>query len=233
MQPYGLTVDKFLDHAAKWFADRQIVEGDAGRVASRTDYAALRDRSNRMSGALLALGMAPGERLGTLAWNTQHHLEIYYATMGAGLVCHTLNPRLTPAHLAAMINAAEDRILAVSTDLMPLWRDVAPACPKVEHVIVIDAAPGDADARGSHPARLWGFEDLLIAHGAPAIWGDFDENAPAGLCYTSGTTGNPKGVVYTHRSNYLHTMRALQADAIGLTADDVLLVGVPMFHANG
>jgi fatty-acyl-CoA synthase len=233
MQPYGLTVDKFLDHAAKWFADRQIVEGDAGRVASRTSYAALRERSNRMSGALLALGMIRGDRLGTLAWNTQHHLEVYYAAMGAGLVCHTLNPRLTPAHLAAMINEAEDRILVVAADLMPLLRDVMPACPKVEHVIVIDAMPGDTDDLGSHPARIWGFEALLDAHGTPTSWGDFDENSPAGLCYTSGTTGKPKGVVYTHRSNYLHTLRALQADATGLTADDVLLLGVPMFHANG
>jgi fatty-acyl-CoA synthase len=233
MQPYGLTVDKFLDHAAKWFADRQIVEGDAGRVAARIDYAALRDRSNRMSGALLALGMTEGDRLGTLAWNTQHHLEIYYAAMGAGLVCHTLNPRLTAAHLAAMINEAEDRILVVAADLMPLLRDVLPACPKVEHVIVIDALPNDSDEVDSHTARLWGFEALLEVHGAPTIWGEFDENAPAGLCYTSGTTGNPKGVVYTHRSNYLHTLRALQADATGLTADDVLLLGVPMFHANG
>lgn len=233
MQFYGLTVDKFLHHAAKWFTDRQVVEWDAGRVASRTTYAALQERSNRMSGALFALGLAEGDRLGTLAWNTRHHLEIYYATMGAGLVCHTLNPRLTPAHLAAMINEASDRILAVSADLMPLLREVISACPRVEHVIVTDAPIDHAADLAPHPARVWGFEALLEAHGVPVPWGGFDENMLAGLCYTSGTTGSPKGVAYTHRSNYLHTMRALQADAIGLTADDVLLIGVPMFHANG
>ncbi|MDB5672432.1 MAG: AMP-dependent synthetase, partial [Alphaproteobacteria bacterium] len=114
MQAYRLTVDKFLDHAASWFQDREIVGAEAGRVRSRIGYATLRDRSNRLSGALAALGLRPGDRVGTLAWNSQHHLEIYYAAMGAGLVCHTLNPRLTTAHLAAMINEAEDRVLAVA-----------------------------------------------------------------------------------------------------------------------
>ncbi len=233
MQPYGLTVDKFLDHAAKWFGEREIVEADAGRIVRRTSYAALRERSNRMSGALAALGLASGDRVGTLAWNTVHHLEIYYAAMGMGLVCHTLNPRLTPAHLAQMINEAENRVLAVAADLMPLAREIAPLCPSIEHVIVLDAPDEDAQPLGSHRARVRGYEALLEAHGAPAAWGAFDENAPAGLCYTSGTTGRPKGVVYTHRSNYLHTLRALQADAIALTARDALLLAVPMFHANG
>ncbi|THD34610.1 MAG: AMP-dependent synthetase [Sphingomonas sp.] len=227
MQAYGLTVDKFLDHAAKWFRDREVVEAGEQSVA-RIGYAALRERSNRMSGALIALGLRPGDRIGTLAWNTQRHFEVYYAAMGVGLVCLTLNPRLTPAHLAAMIDEAEDRVLVVSADLLPLWRQVAPLCRAVEQVIVIDGAAGPV---GTVPT--WQYDALLEQHGAPTAWGDFDENAPAGLCYTSGTTGSPKGVVYTHRSNYLHTLRALQADALGLTADDVLLLGVPMFHANG
>jgi fatty-acyl-CoA synthase len=232
MQPYRLTVDKFLDHAAKWFCDRQIVEAVGEGGVTRTSYAALRDRSNRLSGALTSLGLKFGDRVGTLAWNTQHHLEIYYAAMGVGLVCHTLNPRLTPAHLAAMIEEAEDRVLVVAADLLPLLREVASLCPAIEHVVVIDAVP-DAAGMGEHPARIWALDALLEEHGAVSIWGDFDENAEAGLCYTSGTTGSPKGVVYTHRSNYLHTLRALQADAVGLTAADVLLLGVPMFHANG
>ena len=229
MQPYGLTIDKFLDHAAKWFHDREIVEAEAGQVCRRIDYATLRARSNLMSGALAALGLVLGDRVATLAWNTQHHLEIYYAAMGAGLVCHTLNPRLTPAHLAAMINEAEDRVVAVAADLLPLLREVAPLCPGIEHVVVLDAEASDEVG----VARLWPLEALLAEHGAPVAWGAFDENAPAGLCYTSGTTGRPKGVEYTHRSNYLHTLRALQADAMALSARDVLLIGVPMFHANG
>ncbi len=222
MQAYGLTVDKFLDHAAKWFHDRPVVG-----AGTRIDYAGLRARSNRMSGALLALGLTPGDRIGTLAWNTQHHLELYYAAMGAGLVCHTLNPRLTAAHLAAMIDEAEDRVLAVAVDLLPLARELVPLCRLIEQVIVLDAAP-DEPGMGE-----WAYEALLETHGADSPWGAFDENVPAGLCYTSGTTGSPKGVVYTHRSNYLHTLRALQADAVALTQRDCLLLAVPMFHANG
>jgi len=233
MQSYSLTLDKFLDHAAKWSGAREIVTAEAGRAIARTGYAELRVRANRMSGALAVLGLAFGQRIGTLAWNTQRHLEIYYAAMGAGLVCHTLNPRLTAAHLAAMINEAEDRVLAVAADLTPLLAELEPLCPGLEHVIVMDGlepAQGRGDAAG---ARLWDYESLLQTHGAPSVWGGFDEESPAGLCYTSGTTGRPKGVLYAHRSNYLHTLRALQADAMALTGRDVLLVAVPMFHANG
>ena len=225
MQPYSLTVDKFLDHAAKWFGAVEVVEADAGRVIARRGYAELRERSNRLSGALASLGLVPGERVATLAWNGLHHFELYYAAMGAGLVCHTLNPRLTPAHLAAMVNEAGDRLVAVAADLLPLWREVAAQCPSVRHVVVLDRSGADGSERD--------YEKLLDSAGAPAAWGAFDENAEAGLCYTSGTTGSPKGVVYTHRSNYLHTLRALQADALGITARDTLLLGVPMFHANG
>lgn len=233
MQPYGLTIDKFLDHAAKWFQDCEVVEGDAGRIVKRTTYAALRERSNRLSGALAALGLAQGDVVGTLAWNTIHHFEIYYAAMGMGAVCHTLNPRLTAAHLAAMVNEAQNRVLAVAIDLLPLARDLLAHCPTIEHVVVLDAPFTDTESLGSHRARIWDHDALLAAHGSAAAWGAFDENLPAGLCYTSGTTGSPKGVVYTHRSNYIHTLRALQADAVAITARDTLLLGVPMFHANG
>jgi acyl-CoA synthetase (AMP-forming)/AMP-acid ligase II len=224
MQTFALTVDKFLAHAGKWFGDREIVWAEAGTEQARFTYAELHERANRLSGALSAIGFKEGERLGTLAWNTRHHLETYYGVMGMGGVCHTLNPRLTAAQLAAMINEAEDRILAVSADLLPLAKRVLEECPGVEHIIALDA-PGGADALG--------FEALLTEHGTPVEWGGFNENTPAGLCYTSGTTGTPKGVLYTHRSNYLHTLRALQADAVALTSRDCLLLAVPMFHANG
>ena len=232
MQSYGLTVDKFLDHAAKWAGDRQIVQADSGSVTSRTSYAKLRARSNRLSGALLSLGLHPGQRVATLGWNTTHHLEMYYAVMGAGLVCHTLNPRLTAAHLAAMINEAQDRALALGAQLAPLLLELAPLCPTLEHIILMDDGAA-APALEKNFAHVWAHESLLESRGAPVAWGEFDEQSPAGLCYTSGTTGRPRGVLYTHRSDYLHTLRALQADAMALTGNDVLLLAVPMFHANG
>lgn len=229
MQPYALTVDRFLDHAAKWTGGREVVTAGAGRIS----YAALRDRSNRLSGAFAHLGLTVGDRVATLAWNTQHHVETYYAAMGAGLVCHTLNPRLTTLHLAVMINEAEDRVLAVATTLAPMLDDLLPFCPCIEQVILLDGPAEPSGAAWLHTTTLWHLEALLSEHGRPTLWGAFDENAPAGLCYTSGTTGHPKGVLYTHRSNYLHTLRALQADAMALTASDSVLAAVPMFHANG
>jgi len=230
MQSYDLTVDKFLDHAARWAGAREVVTARAGAASLRIGYADLRDRANRASGALLALGMRPGDRVATLAWNTQHHFELYYAAMGIGLVCHTLNPRLTAEQLAVMINEAADRILAAPANLLPLIEQLLPHCPTIEHLVWIDGSP---PAAKTAIVPEWGFERLLATMGQGTVWGAFAETAPAGLCYTSGTTGRPKGVLYTHRSNYLHTLRALQADAFAITAQDSLLIAVPMFHANG
>ena len=202
-------------------------DGGADRIA----YGELRERCLRVSGALLDQGLAPGDRLATLAWNTQDHLTLYYAAMGVGLVCHTLNPRLSVGHLADMVNEAQDKWIVVGAGLQSLARELVLACPSLETVILLDRQAPDADFQGR--ARRWSLEDLLRLFGRTARWGEFDEETPAGLCYTSGTIGKPRGVLYTHRSNYLHTLRALQADAIALTAEDTVLVAVPMFHANG
>lgn len=231
MQQYRLTLDKFIDHAAKWHGARTIATAVRGGPAELASYAEVRRRSNLLSGALLALGLRAGDRVGTLAWNTQHHLEMYYATMNAGLVCHTLNPRLTAGHLSAMINEAGNRLLAISANLAPMLAELLPLCPTIERIVVLDEAVDPAMA-GNAPIPLDELEALVAAHGAETLWGGFPEDTPAGLCFTSGTTGAPKGVVFTHRSNYLHTLMSIQPDAYCLSAKDTILVAIPMFHAN-
>uniref|UniRef100_UPI0035CA0550 AMP-binding protein n=1 Tax=uncultured Sphingomonas sp. TaxID=158754 RepID=UPI0035CA0550 len=232
MQSYPLTLDTFIDHAAKWHPTREIVTGSDG-VSGRVEYATLRQRSNLLSGALQALGLGRGDHLATLAWNSQAHMECWYGATCVGIVCHTLNPRLAPAHLAGMIHQAQNRVLAVSAGLAPLVEALLDACPTIAHVVLLDEPGADLPVPKSDRARIWRQAELLATHGAPVAWGGFDENAPAGLCFTSGTTGAPKGVTYTHRSNYLHTVHLLQADVIGIRSQDSVLVAVPMFHANG
>jgi acyl-CoA synthetase (AMP-forming)/AMP-acid ligase II len=230
MQPYALTVDKFLDHAAKWHGPKEVVS-TVGSQIRRTTYAQLREQAARLSGGMLDHGLRFGDRIGTLAWNTADHLSVSYAAMGVGLVCHTLNPRLSVTHLTAMVNEAGDRWIAVGEGLQPLLHQILPLCPSVEAVLVLDnELVGQACGQVQYH---WGMAEFLERAGRPTPWGGFDEESAAGLCYTSGTVGNPRGVLYTHRSNYLHTLRALQADAVALTAEDTVLVAVPMFHANG
>ncbi|HEV7135364.1 MAG TPA: AMP-binding protein [Steroidobacteraceae bacterium] len=231
MQRFALTVDKFLDHAAKWHGTTCVVSAGGDGEADRITYRQLHERCRLASGAMLDQGLGQGDRIATLAWNTQDHLTLYYAAMGAGLVCHTLNPRLSLAHLAEMVNEAQDRWIAVGAGLQPLARQLLASCPTLQAVILLDGQGPEEDSQ--HRQQLWSLEELLRRFGRIAPWGGFDEEAPAGLCYTSGTIGKPRGVLYSHRSNYLHTLRALQADAVALSAEDAVLVAVPMFHANG
>lgn len=233
MQRYALTLDHFINHAAKWHGAAEVVTGGSGGVSTRIGYAALRDRSRRLSGALRSLGLARGDNLGVLAWNSQAHMECWYGAMGVGIVCHTLNPRLSYAHLAEMIQQAANRVLMISPDLAPLVEKLVPLCPTLEHVVVLDEPGAGVSLPSCGRTRVWRYEELLAERGEATEWGGFDENAPAGLCFTSGTTGAPKGVTYTHRSNYLHTVHLLQADVSGLTSRDSVLLAVPMFHANG
>lgn len=233
MQPYALTLDRFIDHAAKWHGATQVVTAGGGGVTSRIGYAALRDRARCLSGALQALGLKTGDNLGLLAWNSQAHMECWYGAVGVGIVCHTLNPRLSPAHLAAMIQQAGNRVLAVSPDLIELARALVALCPGLAHVIVLEEPGAEIVPADIDGVKVWAYGDLLSRLGRDVGWGGVGEDAPAGLCFTSGTTGAPKGVTYTHRSNYLHTVHQLQADACGLTSRDCVLVAVPMFHANG
>jgi acyl-CoA synthetase (AMP-forming)/AMP-acid ligase II len=231
MQEFALTLDKFLDHAAKWHPRAEVVTGREDARADRIGYANLRARSLRLSAMLRDFGIGIGDRVATLAWNTQAHVEVWYGIIGMGAVCHTLNPRLTAAQTAEMLVRSECRIIIASADLAPLAHQIVAHTPGVERVLIID---GTADAWPSGPETVAvnTLEDVMNEARAPVAWGCFDERSPCGLCFTSGTTGSPKGVTYTHRSSYLHTLRALQADSMAITAVDSVLVAVPMFHAN-
>lgn len=223
MQAWALTLDKFLDHAARWRPDGQVVTARGNGRVDRIGYDALRTRSRKVTAALIGLGIAPGDRVATLAWNSQAHVEAWYGVMGMGAVCHTLNPRLTEAQLVSMLSQSRARILIASADLEPVARRIVSRTSSLERLLVIDAEADGADQL-----------ETLIARetGDGVVWGDFAETTPSGLCFTSGTTGAPKGVTYTHRSSYLHTLRLLQADVMGITGADSVLAAVPMFHAN-
>lgn len=225
MQDFSLTLDKFLDHAAKWHPDAEVVTSVGGGRVARIGYADLRRRSLKASGVLARLGVRRGDRVATLAWNTQAHVEAWYAIMGMGAICHTLNPRLTETQLAAMVSQSGARVLIASADLAPLARRVADRTRSLERVLTIDVPAGGEPGADA-------LETLISGDGEDGVWGGFEETAPCGLCFTSGTTGAPKGVTYTHRSSALHTLRQLQADVMGLSGTDAVLTAVPMFHAN-
>lgn len=229
MQDFPLTLDRFLCHAAKWHPAAEVVTAAADGTAHRAGYAGIEARARRISALLDDLGVRVGDRVATLAWNSQAHVEAWYAIMGIGAACHTLNPRLTAAQLATMIRQSGARILVVSADLLPLAQDLATQATTVDRLLVIDgpapAIPGDGIAVDAL--------DALLPDDPGAIaWGQFDEHTASGLCFTSGTTGAPKGVTYTHRSSFLHTLRMLQADVMAIGQRDTVLAAVPMFHAN-
>jgi fatty-acyl-CoA synthase len=230
MLHWPLTVDRILEHAATWHGGREVVTRQVEGPIVRTNYAELQDRARRLSNGLSGLGIGPGDRVATLAWNTARHMETWYATMGMGAVCHTLNPRLFADQLCWIINHAQDRIIFTDLSFLPMLLERRAQMPSVERLVVMTDRAHMVDLPGSD--GLLCFEELIGQHAPDARWGGFDENTAAGLCYTSGTTGNPKGVLYSHRSNLLHTLITLQSDLLGLTACDVVLPIVPMFHAN-
>ncbi|WP_116811643.1 AMP-binding protein [Steroidobacter cummioxidans] len=229
IQTFPLTLNCILDHAAKWHPEVEVVTAGEGDANRRVSYALLRERARKVSRVLRDFGVVLGSRVATLAWNTQTHVETWYAIMGMGAVCHTLNPRLTATQLAWMLGQSDAKILIVSADLLPLAIKVAADASRLERILVIDGSPGGENAG---TAELLALEPLIERAIADFEWGGFDECSPSGLCFTSGSTGAPKGVTYTHRSSFLHTLRLLQADVLGLKSIDTVLPVVPMFHAN-
>ena len=229
MQNWPLTVDKILDHARAWHGDREVVTRSVEGPIVRTTYGEIHERARRLSNALLAMGVRPGDRIATLAWNTARHIEAWYGIMGIGAVCHTLNPRLFADQLCYIVNHAEDRIIFTDLTFIPILKENLSKMPSVEHVVVLTDEAGMKDV--DLPGAL-SFETLIAGHSPEVVWGGFDENQAAGLCYTSGTTGNPKGVLYSHRSNFLHTLATMSVDVMGISEREVVLPVVPMFHAN-
>ncbi len=223
MQAWGLTVDKFLDHAARWHGEREVVSRDADGRVSRATYAQLRDSAKQVSCALLAHGIGRGDRVATLAANSFEHLAVWYGIMGIGAVCHTLNPRLHDDQIVYVANHAQDRMLFADAAYDGLLARILPHCPTIVSVISLNGNPGSGAA-----TPLPSF----MSPASTCAWGEFDEQSPAGLCYTSGTTGNPKGVLYSHRSNSLLAMNTIAPDAFALSARDVIMPVVPMYHAN-
>ena len=229
MQDWPLLCHRIIDHAAMNHAGRAIVTRSLEGAIHETTYADIRARALRLAQRLERDGIGLGDRVATLAWNSWRHLEAWYGIMGIGAVYHTVNPRLFPDQIVWIVNHAEDRVMLADLTFIPLLEKLADKLPTIErYVVLTDAAHMPQTVlRNAVPYEEW----ITEADGDFA-WKRFDENTAAGMCYTSGTTGNPKGVLYSHRSNVLHGLMADTCDMKGYSSRDVVMPVVPMFHAN-
>ena len=231
MMTQPLLISSLLVHAERHHGEQEVVSRRTEGDIHRCTYRDLAARSRRMANALAKLGVKTGDRVATLAWNGYRHMELYYAVSGSGAVLHTLNPRLHPDHIVYIADHAEDQVLFFDLTFWPLVQAVAGRTKTIKHwVAMTDRAHMPADA-AKVPGLLC-FEELLEAQDDHYTWPTFDENTASSLCYTSGTTGNPKGVLYSHRSTVLHTFAISLPDALNVAASDSILPVVPMFHVN-
>ncbi len=229
MQDWPLLASTILDHANTNHGEREIVTRTVEGPIHRYTYADLHSRARKVSKALEKRGVVLGDRIGTMAWNTHRHLEAWYGIMGLGAIYHTINPRLFPEQLVYIINHAEDRIIFVDLTFVPILEGIQDQISGVEAFVIMTDGHHMPDTKLKNAIA---YEDLVGDADDDFAWKVFDENTAAGLCYTSGTTGNPKGVLYSHRSNVLHGMAVGAKDAFGVGSRDVIMPVVPMFHAN-
>ncbi|HET7204781.1 MAG TPA: long-chain-fatty-acid--CoA ligase [Steroidobacteraceae bacterium] len=229
MMDAPLLITEIMRFAERNFADTEIVSVTFDQPRHRTTWREVFRRARKLANALQAAGVQRGDRIGTLAWNDYRHLELYYAVSCMGAVLHTVNPRLFPEQLEFIINHAEDKLLFVDATLLPVLASLQGKLPTVERTIVM------TDAASMPPAvagKLPDYESFIAGHSEAFDWPVLDERSASSLCYTSGTTGHPKGVLYSHRSTVLHAYGGCMMDSLGLSGADCVLAVVPMFHAN-
>jgi fatty-acyl-CoA synthase len=230
MQDWPLLIHRIIDHAATYHADRRIISRSIEGPIHTTTYADVRQRARKVAQRLARDGIKVGDRVATLAWNTWRHLESWYGIVGVGAVYHTVNPRLFQDQIVWIVNHAEDRVMMTDRTFVPLLEKLADRLPTIErYVIYTDAAHMPKTTLKNAVA----YEEWIAEADGDFAWMQFDENTAAGMCYTSGTTGNPKGVVYSHRSNVLHSFAHASTSVLGISGTDVILPIVPLFHANG
>lgn len=227
MMDYPLTLDTILEHANRLYAHKGITTKLPDGSLHRYTYADFYKRVKRLANVLVNLGVEPGDRVGTFAFNNYQHMELYFGIPGAGAVCHTLNIRLAPDQLAYIINHAEDKVVFIDGPLLPLFEKLAGQIDPVKHFVIFNAPQGIS----SQLPNLHHYETLMSAASDQFTWRCTDEQMAAALCYTSGTTGNPKGALYSHRSTYLHTLGVANANSLAVTERDIVLPVVPQFHA--
>lgn len=227
MMDFELSIASLITHAERFHGATKITSVDASGVPETTDWAQTAQQARRVANWLTQQGLAKGARVATLAWNTRRHLELYFGVPGGGFVCHTANPRLHDAQLAFILNEAQDEVLFFDADLIDKVVAVRPQLSTVHTFVALSAHDPEIAAKLEN---VLFYDDLLARLEDNFVWPVFDERTPAMLCYTSGTTGNPKGVLYTHRSTVLHSLACNQPDGMGLRAADTLLMVVPMFH---
>ena len=230
MQDWPLLCHRIIDHAAIYHAERPVITRSVEGPIVETNYAEIRKRALKVAQALEQDGVKLGERVATMAWNTWRHLEAWYGILGIGAIYHTVNPRLFPDQLVWIMNHAEDKVMMLDLTFVPLLEKLADQLPTIKRYIVLT---DQAHMPQTTLPNAIAYEEWIGAVDGDFAWKSFDENTAAGMCYTSGTTGNPKGVLYSHRSNVLHAFMAALPDSKDLKATDVCLPVVPFFHANG